>query len=134
MKKTTIVALIMSFVLGMAVSGATTAQVQAARENEALAQVVVSKKFDKDGGWQVAQKTKLTKKQKKLFNKAVTADKGVKYTPVAYLGSQVVAGINHCFLCKTDSEDSLTGLAMVYVFEGLDGKAKVYKTKKIKIG
>ena len=42
----------------------------------------------------------MTEEQKAVFDKAVEKLLGVSYEPVTYLGSQVVAGQNHCFLCK----------------------------------
>ncbi len=33
-------------------------------------------------------------------NEAVNRLTGVDYEPVAYLGSQVVSGLNHCYLAK----------------------------------
>ena len=52
---------------------------------------------------------------------------GVDYVPVAYLGSQVVAGTNHCFLCRATVvyPGAQPTLALVYVWEKLDGTAEI---------
>ena len=51
------------------------------------------------GGWSIAESQALTEETLAVFEKGMEGLLGVDYTPVAYLGSQVVAGMNHCFLC-----------------------------------
>lgn len=50
-----------------------------------------------DGGRAKADSPVITDAFKKVFDKAV-AEFDMDYTPVAYLSSQVVAGMNHCVL------------------------------------
>ena len=50
------------------------------------------------GGWSVAEDTAMTEENKAIFDKGMEKLVGVQYEPVAYLGSQLVAGMNHCFL------------------------------------
>ena len=52
------------------------------------------------GGWEDSGSKELTQEQKDVFDKALKTSGG-DYTPVAYLASQVVAGTNHSFLCKS---------------------------------
>lgn len=72
------------------------------------------------GGWAKADSPVITDDFKKIFDKAV-AEFDVDYTPVAYLASQVVAGTNHCVLCKA----MLSSYAIVYIYEDLEGNAEV---------
>ena len=52
---------------------------------------------------------------------------GVRYEPVAYLASQVVAGCNHCFLCRSTVvyPGAAPALKLVYVYEKPDGTAEL---------
>ncbi len=134
MKKTRFLALTMAFVLGMATANFTSAQVEAAKlDGEVIEAVTLAKTYENDGGWQASKKYTVTKAQKKIFKKATKQLAGVKYTPIAYLGSQVVAGTNHLYLCKSKTmiEDVAIGYSLVYVYQDLDGNAKVSKIKKI---
>ena len=72
------------------------------------------------GGWSRAASPVITDDFKKVFDKAVT-EFDVDYTPVAYLASQVVAGTNHCVLCKAMQ----SSYVIVYIYEDLEGNAEV---------
>ena len=63
------------------------------------------------GGWEDSGSKDLTQEQKDVFDKALETSGG-DYTPVAYLASQVVAGTNHSFLCK--SGDGKYSVVTVY--------------------
>ena len=80
-----------------------------------------------DGGWTRAGSPVITDDFNKVFDKAVSEFDGVDYTPVAYLASQVVAGSNHCVLCKATPvvPDAKTTYAIVYVYEDLEGNAEI---------
>lgn len=79
------------------------------------------------GGWTKAESPVITDDFKKVFEKAVSELDGVDYTPVAYLASQVVAGSNHCVLCKATPvvPDAKTTYSIVYIYEDLEGNAEV---------
>ena len=53
-----------------------------------------------DGGWNSADDPAITDGIRALFDKALDGLVGVHYVPVAYLGSQVVAGSYHAILCQ----------------------------------
>ena len=72
------------------------------------------------GGWTRAVSPVITDDFRKVFDKAV-AEFDVDYTPVAYLASQIVAGTNHCVLCKAMSKTYV----IVYIYEDLQGNAEV---------
>ena len=82
---------------------------------------------EKTGGWTDAKDTELTEERIAIFNKATERLLGVNYEPVEYLGSQVVAGINHCYLCWATpvSQDAAPHLVRVYIYEDLNGGCTV---------
>lgn len=49
------------------------------------------------------------------------------YAPIAYLGHQGIAGLNHCSLCKATVvyPDAVPSLVLVYIFEALDGQTEI---------
>ncbi|MBR5996337.1 MAG: hypothetical protein IK026_07185 [Eubacteriaceae bacterium] len=80
-----------------------------------------------DGGWTKADSPVITNDFKKVFEKAISELDGVDYTPIAYLASQVVAGTNHCVLCKATPvvPDAKTTYSIVCIYEDLEGNATV---------
>lgn len=79
------------------------------------------------GGWEAEEDTAMTDDLKDLFARALEGLTGVAYEPIAYLGHQVVAGLNHCFLCKSTViyPDAKPGYSLVYIYEDLDGNLEV---------
>ncbi len=79
------------------------------------------------GGWKVADETAVTEDLQAVFNKAMEKLMGVSYEPIAYLGSQIVAGMNHCFLCKATViyPDAVPTYKLVYIYQDLEGNAEV---------
>ena len=79
------------------------------------------------GGWTVAEHTEISEEEKAVFDQAMEGLLGVSYEPVAYLGHQLVAGRNHCFLCKATVvyPGAAPKLVLVYIYEDLNGGAKV---------
>ncbi len=79
------------------------------------------------GGWSVAESASLTEDMTALFNEATGKLMGVSYEPVAYLGSQVVAGTNHCFLAKATVvyPDALPSYKLVYIWQNPQGEVTV---------
>ena len=80
-----------------------------------------------DGGWSVAEDSAITEKTKAVFDKAMEGLVGVSYEPIAYLGSQVVAGTNHCFLCRATVvyPNAVPRLVLIYIYEDLEGGASI---------
>lgn len=80
-----------------------------------------------DGGWNRADSPVITSDVKKLVDKAVENIEGARYIPVAYIGSQVVAGTNHCVLCKIAPvvPGSVETYAIVYLYEDLEGNVEI---------
>ena len=81
------------------------------------------------GGWQDASSMKITDEHKELFKKAQETLTGATYTPIAFLGSQVVAGTNYRFLCRMDASVSELNAKPVYsvvvIYQDLQGNATI---------
>lgn len=79
------------------------------------------------GGWSVADSFEITEENKAVFEKATEKLLGVNYEPIAYLGRQVVAGLNHCFLCKATvvAPNAVPELVLVYIYQNLQGDAQI---------
>ena len=88
------------------------------------------------GGWSYAESAEITSEIKTMFENLATKDVNDTYEPVAYVGSQVVAGTNHAVLCKVVSNTvaDKTSLAIVYVYEDLNGKCQITNTEAIELG
>ena len=67
------------------------------------------------------------------FNKAIDGRAGVDIYPIAYLGSQVVAGMNHMLLCRSTVvyPDAVPSYSIMTVYEDLDGNVQLSTTQKI---
>ena len=79
------------------------------------------------GGWTPSADPAVTEELQAVLDKGLEGLVGVRYTPVAYLGSQVVAGTNHAFLCQATvvypgAEPYYT---IVYLYEDLQGNVSV---------
>lgn len=82
------------------------------------------------GGWTVNSEfgeAKIPEEAKAAFDKAMEGYTGMGFTPVAYLGSQVVAGANYAFLCEgtTMTAEPVTSLKIVTVYAGVDDTAEI---------
>ena len=95
----------------------------------------VDDKGDKVGGWAYAESTEITADIKKVVEKATETLTGATYEPIAYIGSQVVAGTNHAILCKsTPSVAELNGATtyvLIYVYEDLQGNCEITETTDV---
>lgn len=90
------------------------------------------------GGWTVnteAADTNIPKELLEVFNKATESYTGVGLEPVAYLGSQVVAGANYAFLCNatTVTANPTTELDVVIVYQDTDGNAEITKVTPLDV-
>lgn len=68
---------------------------------------------------------RISQDEQVLFDEAMADYAVADVMPIAYLGSQIVAGTNHCFLCRfTDSiPDAKETYAFIRIYEDLNGKA-----------
>ena len=122
MKKTLTIILCLSLIAACAAGFAACGKQNKEKENTAD-----TESGGIDGGWTRAGSPVITDDFKQVFDKAVSELDGVDYTPVAYLASQVVAGSNHCVLCKATPvmPDANTTYAIVYIYEDLEGNAEI---------
>ena len=90
-----------------------------------------------DGEWELntsAAKGEFPELVKAACDKAFAGQSEYVYTPISYLGSQVVAGQNFLTICKVSrTGDAADTLALVTVFAGLDGNASILRKAGIDI-
>ena len=86
------------------------------------------------GGWEVSEDEFLTVKARVLFEKAMADYDGAKCEPVTLLATQVVAGTNYCYLCRTDGDGETSPYQLVYIWEDLSGNAQVLEVQNIELG
>ena len=79
------------------------------------------------GGWAAAEDPTITDEVRALFDKAMEGLVGVDYVPVAYLGSQVVAGTNHAILCQGTVvyPGAQPAWKIVFLYENLEGGVEI---------
>lgn len=84
------------------------------------------------GGWSVSSMD-ITDAHKELFKKAQETLTGAVYTPIALLGTQVVAGTNYRFLCYREASVSELNAEPVYaivvIYEDLKNNASITEIK-----
>ena len=91
------------------------------------------------GGWTPSADPAVTEELKALFDKGTETLTGISYIPVAYLGSQIVAGTNHAFLCQAvtaypGSIETAPYYVMVYLYEDLSGNVSMLSAAEFNIG
>ncbi len=121
MKK--LVSIILAMILCISTFGMLTGCNGATEQTEAPEEPIVA------GGWTIRQdgtEPTFPSEAKEAFDKAVTDG---SYRPIAYLGSQVVAGANYAFLCTVSDR----GLCVVKIYKDLEGNASVLETKDVSI-
>ena len=79
------------------------------------------------GGWTRAESPEVPDHVKALLEKAAADMVGAEYEPVAYIGSQVVAGTNHALLCRITPvvPDAVSHYGIVTLYEDLDGNVSI---------
>lgn len=83
------------------------------------------------GGWEMAESPVMTAEEKGTFEKAVKSSKRKEeLNPVAILTEQVVAGENYCYFGTTDNG----AYVFVYIYEDLDGNAKITDVVNFRFG
>lgn len=87
-----------------------------------------------DGGWSYNQgelSLDGNADAKAAFEKATAGLTGYTYTPVALIGSQVVAGTNYCILCNAApvTPNAESTYVLLYIFADLNGGAEITGTK-----
>ncbi|MBR0081228.1 MAG: hypothetical protein IJP98_00655 [Clostridia bacterium] len=87
------------------------------------------------GGWTVSDSAEVTEAQKALLDKALTGLVGATYEPIAYLGSQLVAGTNHCLLCKVTPvvPEPESHYALVFLYEDFSGNVQLMNVADVSL-
>ena len=83
-----------------------------------------------DGGWNIAEDyttAEIPEEVKSAFEKAIEGFTGNDLVPMAYLGSQLVAGTNYALLCHSTSvtAEPLSSIQVVTIYEDLDGNCSI---------
>lgn len=83
-----------------------------------------------DGGWNAAEdytKAEIPEEAQNAFAKATEDFVGNDLVPMAYLGSQVVAGTNYAFLCHSTlvTAQPVSSIQVVIVYEDLEGNCTI---------
>ena len=88
------------------------------------------------GGWTYAEDPAVTEEVRDLLRRAVTGLVGTTYEPVAYLGSQVVAGRNHALLVQTRAvyPGATAAYTILYLYEALDGTVSILDLVPLDLG
>ena len=79
------------------------------------------------GGWMITTDAQVTEEARQALDQALEGFVGSKIEPVALLGTQVVAGMNYCLLCRItpDAPNAAPDYDLVYVYQALDGTAEL---------
>ena len=89
------------------------------------------------GGWTVTESSHVTEEDREIFNQAVQGIDDVSYDPVALLATQVVAGMNYCFLGRETSWESpeTPAYKLIYIWKRPgDEPAQLLETQDIRFG
>ena len=88
------------------------------------------------GGWEATVETAIPQEAQEAFDTAMEGLLGVDYEAVDLLATQVVAGMNYCFLCRTKvvAPDAAPDYAFVYIYRDLKGGAEILGIQDIAFG
>lgn len=88
------------------------------------------------GAWYYAEDPAVTDERQSFLNKALEGMTGANYVPVAYLGEQVVAGLNRCILCQVTPvvPDARPHYSLVFLYTDLQGGAKLEEVIDLDVG
>ena len=88
------------------------------------------------GGWAAAEDPAITDEMNAMIEKALEGLLGVNYVPVAFLGSQVVAGTNYAILCQATVvvPDAVPSWKILYLYEDLEGNVSVLGIGDLELG
>ena len=87
------------------------------------------------GGWTACADNKaadIPSEVQSAFDDAISVIDDVEYTPIAYLGSQVVAGSNYAVLCQSKEGDK-NGIGVAFVYAGVDGTNELLNIYNISV-
>lgn len=90
------------------------------------------------GGWTIPDEPEqavLSEEQATAFELATAELTGASYTPLACIGSQVVAGRNYAYLCKSTlvTNPPVSSLSVVKIYLDLEGNASILNVTDINV-
>ena len=123
MKKIIVLALCVVTVFSLAACGQK-ADTQVEKE---ITEVETQENTTMAGGWSRAESPVVSDEMKEKLGKALDGMDGASYIPVAYLGSQIVAGTNYALLCRVAPvvPDAVETYAIVYLNETLEDEVSI---------
>lgn len=90
------------------------------------------------GGWTIAEDPAITDNIKNIFFQGLdsyhTGTITVAFTPVALLGTQVVAGTNYAVLSKASEINQGSKWVIIYLYQDLEGNATVLSVADLPLG
>ena len=88
------------------------------------------------GGWTPSADPAVTDEIREIVDKALEGLVGVNYVPVAFLGSQVVAGTNYAVLCQATVvyPGAAPSYVILYIYRDLEGNASILNIADFDIG
>ena len=88
------------------------------------------------GGWTPSADPAVTEDIREIVDKALEGLVGVNYVPVAFLGSQVVAGTNYAVLCQATVvyPGAAPSYVILYIYRDLEGNASILNIADFDIG
>ena len=90
-----------------------------------FSKVLVAKQEEVAGGWTTAEDPTITDEYKKMVESVADKKPEYKFTPVALLATQVVAGTNFRFFCKA-TKDNKTTAALLEIYQDLSGGTEIH--------
>jgi len=88
------------------------------------------------GGWHYAEDPAFTDEDEAKLEGALQNQVGASYTIVAYVGEQVVAGLNRCLLVQVTPvvPDARPHYALAYVYTDLQGESTLTQVMDLDVG
>ena len=87
------------------------------------------------GGWTLTGHEEIPQEAQSAFDKAIETLLGAEYQPIALLGTQLVSGMNYCFLCEVTVvyPGSEPYYVLMYIYQNLQGEAEVTRVVDLDI-
>lgn len=87
------------------------------------------------GGWTTTESTEITEEVQAAFDAAMEQLEGVHYEPVAYLGYQLVSGMNYSLLCRATAiaPDAAPYYVLMYLYADLQGNSTITNIQELDI-
>lgn len=87
------------------------------------------------GGWTTTETPEITEEVQAAFDAATEELVGVMYEPVAYLGYQLVSGMNYSLLCRATAvvPDAVPYYVLIYLYADLQGNSTITSIRELDI-